>query len=118
MTNEKVLKQVLSGDRTNTKTKRKGIEVMWEEMKGRLLIKGDCNGKQCCINGCSIFDGVYCASFDIYGAEYLFIWCIVWQTLQNVMCYCVANKHSQRFANFANYFTYTQYIHLYLHRQS
>ena len=36
MPNEKVLKRVLSGDRTNTKTKRKGIEVMWEEMKGWL----------------------------------------------------------------------------------
>ena len=58
MTIEKVLKRGLSGDWTNTKTKRKGIEVMWEEMKGRPLVKGDCNGKQCCINRCSIFDGV------------------------------------------------------------
>ena len=38
MTNEKVLKRGLSGDWTNTKTKRRGIEVMGEEMKGRLLI--------------------------------------------------------------------------------
>ena len=49
---------------------------MWEEMKGRLLVKGNCNGKQCCINRCSIFDGVvFSESFDIYGAENLVIWC-------------------------------------------
>ena len=76
MTIEKVLKRGLSGDWTNTKMKRKGIEVRWEEMKGRLLVKGDCNGKQCCINRCSIFDGVaFWESFDIYGAEILVIWC-------------------------------------------
>ena len=58
MTIEKVSKRGLSGDWTNMKTKRKGIEVMWEEMEGRLLVKDDRNGKQCCINRCSIFDGV------------------------------------------------------------
>ena len=74
MTIEEVLRRGLSGDWTNTKTKRKGIEVMWEEMNGRLFAKGDCNGKQCCISRCSIFDGVvFWESFDIYGAEYLVI---------------------------------------------
>ena len=38
---EKVLKRGLSGDWTNTKTERKGIEVISEQMKGRLFVKGD-----------------------------------------------------------------------------
>ena len=49
---------------------------MCEEMNGRLFVKGDCNGKQCCINRCSIFNGVvFWESFDIYGAKILVIWC-------------------------------------------
>ena len=49
---------------------------MWEEMKGRLLVKGNCNGKHCFINCFSIFDGVvFSESFDIYSAENLVIWC-------------------------------------------
>ena len=57
---------------------------MWEEMKGRLLVKGDCNGKQCCINRCSIFDGVvFGESFDMHGAENLVIWCSEFISTEN-----------------------------------
>ena len=41
MSIEKVLKRGLSRDWTNTKKERKGIEIILEQMKGGLFVKGD-----------------------------------------------------------------------------